>query len=43
MIYLVPCLATSEAVIPLANDLIMLATLIQSFRHIENQYLSSNS
>ena len=41
-IFLVPFLATREAVVPLANDPIMSDTSIQSFRHLEHQNLSSN-
>merc|ERR1712112_638794 len=35
--FLVPFLATREAVAPLANDLIMSGTSIRSFRHLEHQ------
>ena len=40
IIFLVPFLATREAVALLANDLIILGTSIQSFRHLEHQNLS---
>ena len=40
-IFLVPFLATREAVPPLAKDLIMLGTLIQLFRHLKHQNLST--
>ena len=42
IVFLVQFLATREAVTPLANDPIMLGTLIQSFRHLENQNQSLN-
>ena len=41
-IILVLFLATREAVAPLANDPIMLGTLIQLLRELEYQYLSTN-
>ena len=34
-------MATKEAVAPLANDPIMMSTLIWSFRHLEHQNLST--
>ena len=37
IIFLVPFLATMEAVALLANDLIMSGTSIRSFRHLEHQ------
>ena len=37
IIFLVPFLATMEAVALLANDLILSATSIRSFRHLEHQ------
>jgi len=37
IIFLVPFLATMEAVALLANDLILSATWIRSFRHLEHQ------
>ena len=37
IIFLVPFLATMEAVALLANDLIMSGTSIWSFRHLEHQ------
>ena len=37
IIFLVPFLATREAVALLANDLIMSGTSIRSFRHLEHQ------
>ena len=37
IIFLVPFLATMEAVALLANDPIILGTSIRSFRHIEHQ------
>ena len=40
-IFLVPFLATREAVPPLAKDLIMLGTSIQLFRHLKHQNLST--
>ena len=40
IIFLVPFLATREAVALLANDLIISATLIQLLRHLEHQNLS---
>ena len=40
IIFLVPFLATMEAVELLANDLIMSGTSIRSFRHLEHQNLS---
>ena len=42
IIFLVPFLATREAVVLHANDLIMSGTSIRSFRHLEHQNLSSN-
>ena len=39
--FLVPFLATREAVAPLANDPIMSGTSIQSFRHLKHQNLST--
>ena len=41
--FLVPFLATKEALAPLASDLIMLARLICSFRHLEHQNPSISS
>ena len=41
IIFLVPFLATREAVAPLANDLIMSGTSIQSFRHLKHQNMST--
>ena len=38
-IFLVPFLATREAVAPLAKDLIMLGTSIWLFRHLKHQNL----
>ena len=38
--FLVTFLATSEVLVPLANDPIMLGSLIWSFRHLEHQYPS---
>ena len=40
IIFLVPFLATREAVALLENDLIMSSTLILSFRHLEHKNLS---
>ena len=40
-IFLVPFLATREAVVPLAKDLIISGTLIWSFRHLKHQNLST--
>ena len=40
IIFLVPFLATREAVALLANDLIMSGTSIWLFRHLEHQNLS---
>ena len=37
--FLVPFLATREAVVPLAKDLIMSGTLIRLFRHLKHQNL----
>ena len=37
IIFLVPFLATKEAVPPLTNDPILWGRSIQSFRHLENQ------
>ena len=39
--FLVPFLATREAVALLANDLIMSGTSIRSIRHLKHQYLST--
>ena len=36
IIFLVPFLATKEAVAPLANDPIMSGTSIRSFRHVKH-------
>ena len=36
-IYLAPILATTEELVPLANNPIMLGTLIQLFSHLEHQ------
>ena len=41
--FLVPLLATKEALAPLASDLIMLARSIWSFRHLEHQTPSISS
>ena len=41
--FLLPFLAPREAVVPAANDPIMLGTLIRSFRHLEHQNPYSNS
>ena len=41
IICLVPFLATKEAVALLANDPIMAGRLIQSFRHLKHQILST--
>ena len=41
IIFLVPFLATREAVALLANDLIMSGTSIRSFRHLKYQNLST--
>ena len=38
---LVQILATKEALAPLANDPIMLGSLIQSYRHLKHQNLST--
>ena len=38
---LVPILATMEALVPLANNPIMLGRLLQSFRHLKHQNLST--
>ena len=40
IIFLVPFLATMEAVAPPENNLIMSGTSIRSFRHLEHQNLS---
>ena len=42
IIFLVPFLATIEAVAPLENDPIMSARLIRSFRDLKHQYLSTS-
>ena len=39
--FLVPFLATREAVVPLANDPFMSGTSIRSFRHLKHQILST--
>ena len=40
--FFVPFLCTRKAVVPLANDHFMLGTLIQLFRHLKHQNLSTS-